>query len=163
MTICFLPPGIGRQETDGEGAALKYLARNLRRCSTLSSTEMGVFWFRRKNGSPGWSNPRVAAILDARGRSPMCDQVARPLLDRGAGGRSPGFLFSRPLLSRREGAATLLDSREIGTAARSREATSGNPPVRPGDGHAVINRQLWPARPNSSVIECFSRCCVALS
>jgi hypothetical protein len=23
----------------------------------------------------------------------MCDQVARPLLDRGAGGRSPGFLF----------------------------------------------------------------------
>ena len=32
------------------------------------------------------------AILDARGRSHMCDQVTRPLLDQGAGGRSPGFL-----------------------------------------------------------------------
>ncbi len=42
----------------------------------------------------GWSDPRVAASLASRGRSPMCEQVARPLLDRGTGGRSPGFLFS---------------------------------------------------------------------
>ena len=37
----------------------------------------------------GWSNPRAWTILDARGRSPMCDRVASPLLGRGAGGRSP--------------------------------------------------------------------------
>jgi hypothetical protein len=30
-------------------------------------------------------------ILDARGRSHMCGQVGRPLLGRGAGGRSPGY------------------------------------------------------------------------
>src|SRR5216684_6135963 len=40
----------------------------------------------------GWSNPRAWTILDARGRSPMCDRVASPLLGRGAGGRSPGYL-----------------------------------------------------------------------
>jgi hypothetical protein len=39
----------------------------------------------------GWSNPRAWTILDARGRSPMCDRVASPLLGRGAGGRSPGY------------------------------------------------------------------------
>src|ERR1700681_2249301 len=41
----------------------------------------------------GWSNPRAWTILDARGRSPMCDRVASPLLGRGAGGRSPGYLY----------------------------------------------------------------------
>jgi hypothetical protein len=40
----------------------------------------------------GWSNPRAWTILDARGRSPMCDRVVSPLLGRGAGGRSPGYL-----------------------------------------------------------------------
>jgi hypothetical protein len=37
----------------------------------------------------GWSNPRAWTILDARGRSPMCDRVASPLLGRGAGGAPP--------------------------------------------------------------------------
>src|ERR1700722_11917305 len=34
-------------------------------------------------------------ILDARGRSPLCGQVACPLLGGEAGGRSPGFIFPR--------------------------------------------------------------------
>jgi hypothetical protein len=34
-------------------------------------------------------DPATAAIAHARGRSPMCDRVASPLLGRGAGGCSP--------------------------------------------------------------------------
>ena len=36
-------------------------------------------------------DPATAAIAHARGRSPMCDRVASPLLGRGAGGCSPGY------------------------------------------------------------------------
>jgi hypothetical protein len=54
----------------------------------------------------GWSNPRAWTILDARGRSPMCGRVASPLLlGRGAGGRSPGYLYPE-LYSRSSSAAS---------------------------------------------------------
>src|SRR5215831_4989659 len=71
-------------------------------------------------GSEGWSNPRVAAILDARGRSPMCDQVARPLLDRGAGGRSPGFLnfFNKCIWPNKSGCVkSLFSGADVGPQA----------------------------------------------
>jgi hypothetical protein len=52
----------------------------------------------------GKSNLRARTILDARGRSPHCDQVARSLLGGGTGGRYPGLLLRSGARQQRPGA-----------------------------------------------------------
>jgi hypothetical protein len=50
----------------------------------------------------GWSDLRAGTQFLMHGVAPlMCDQVGRPLLDRGAGGRSPGYLADDKITKRR--------------------------------------------------------------
>src|SRR5216683_4921117 len=58
------------------------------RCTTATSTSRYVLL------AIDWSDLRADSQSWMHGVAPhMCDQVVRPLLDQGAGGRSPGFLL----------------------------------------------------------------------
>ncbi len=62
-----------------EGEALERL-REVSRIEIKSIAALGALW--------GWERSRTSKAVT---RPHMCDQVVRPLLDQGAGGRSPGL------------------------------------------------------------------------